>query len=165
MKNSTKIDGQEVELPQELVDLVKKSIESKKDIKERVKSFENAFDIVTKISSKTEKDYYMLMQQGNLPKYIINYYRLCIITQALNEGWKPDWNNFNEYKYFPYFSIEKYGGDCKGAGAGLGYCDTAGGAGYSATDVGSRLCFKTSDLAKYAGEQFKDFYEVFYLEQ
>ena len=163
MKNSTKIDGQEVELPQELVDLVKKSIESKKDIKERVKSFENAFDIVTKISSKTEKDYYMLMQQGNLPKYIINYYRLCIITQALNEGWKPDWNNFYEYKYFPYFSIEKYGGDCKGASAGLDYCYTLSGATLASTYIGSRLCFRTRELSEYAGKQFKDFYEIYYL--
>ena len=129
-------------------------------ITERVKSYEDAcreLEIFDQSPSWFSFNY--------LSSHEINTRKLEIIITALNEGWKPDWNNFHEYKYFPYFSIEKYGGDCKGAGAGLGYCDTAGGAGYSATDVGSRLCFKTSDLAKYAGEQFKDFYEVFYLEQ
>ena len=31
--------------------------------------------------------------------------KLETITEALNEGWRPDWNNTNEYKYFPWFRI------------------------------------------------------------
>ena len=163
MKNSIKIDGQEVELPQELVDLVKKSIESKKDIKERVKSFEDAFEILCNGKSTLIDEYLTQCTISTINNYIINLYKLFIIVEALNEGWKPDWNNFYEYKYFPYFSIEKYGGDCKGASAGLDYCYTLSGATLASTYIGSRLCFRTRELSEYAGKQFKDFYEIYYL--
>jgi len=33
----------------------------------------------------------------------IAYRKLRIIAEALNEGWKPDWSNSDEYKYYPWF--------------------------------------------------------------
>lgn len=33
--------------------------------------------------------------------------KLFIVADALNEGWAPDWNNDDEYKYWPYFDMEK----------------------------------------------------------
>ena len=32
--------------------------------------------------------------------------KLFIIADALNEGWKPDWNDDN-LKYYPWFDLEK----------------------------------------------------------
>lgn len=77
--------------------------------------------------------------------------KLKIITEALNEGWKADWEDENQIKYFPWFSQSASGlvfdvADC--------YCSSAcaGGA--------YRLCFKTAALAEYAGKTFIDIYEV-----
>lgn len=35
------------------------------------------------------------------------YKKLKVIVNALNEGWKPDWNNTSEYKYYPWFEYKK----------------------------------------------------------
>jgi hypothetical protein len=77
------------------------------------------------------------------------FYKLRIIAQALNEGWKPDWSNYDQYKWFPWF-------DEKEAGSGLSF-DGAD-LWHAATFVGSRLCFKSKELCRYAAEQFADLY-------
>ena len=61
--------------------------------------------------------------------------KLEIIIEALNEGWKPDLSNHQEYKWYCYFYTST---------AGLGYV---------------RLYLKSEKLADYIGEQFKDLYE------
>lgn len=93
-------------------------------------------------------------------KAIISHAKLVIITEALNEGWKPDWKNSSEWKYYPWFRMS--------SGSGLACDDYAcdysdSNVGYSHSSVGSRLCFKTSELAEYAGNQFKELYEDYFL--
>ena len=82
----------------------------------------------------------------------INYRKLKTITKVLNEGWIPDWANNNENKWQPYFRLSS---------GGFVFDDT--GYRYSYTDVGnaSRLCFKSDELATYAGQQFIDIYKGF----
>jgi hypothetical protein len=84
---------------------------------------------------------------------IIAHYKLVIIAQALNEGWKPNWSDYNEYKYYPWFNMR--------SGSGLSYFDYV----YwvTLTLVGSRLCFKSRELAEYAGKNFKKLYEQYFL--
>lgn len=81
--------------------------------------------------------------------------KLIVITDALNEDWKPDWQDNDQYKYYPWFDIEKDKNNPSGFRFGsVGY--------YFATSiVGSRLCFKNEELAQYAGEQFIDLYKDF----
>jgi hypothetical protein len=43
------------------------------------------------------------------------YTKLIIITRALNEGWKPNWKDSNEGKYYPWFDLS--------SGSGLSYDD------------------------------------------
>jgi hypothetical protein len=81
------------------------------------------------------------------------YKKLKIIVAALNEGWIPDWTNSKQYKYYPYFDLS--------SGSGLVYDDC--GYGYAGSSVGSRLCLRSEDLAKYAGTQFKDIYTDFFI--
>jgi hypothetical protein len=33
------------------------------------------------------------------------YRLLKLLAKALNQGWTPDWNNHNEYKYYPWFEM------------------------------------------------------------
>ncbi|GHM98819.1 hypothetical protein WSM22_03090 [Cytophagales bacterium WSM2-2] len=79
------------------------------------------------------------------------YRILKMLAVSLNEGWTPDWNNYNEGKYYPYFEM--------GGSSGFLFHDYDCWTSHSS--VGSRLCFKTSELAKYAGIQFTDVYKQF----
>ena len=83
----------------------------------------------------------------------IAHAKLVIITEALNDGWKPDWTNGNWDKYYPWFDMS--------SGSGLSYDDCANQ--HSHSHVGSRLCFKSRDLAIYAANQFNDIYKDFFI--
>jgi len=39
-----------------------------------------------------------------------NFAKIQLIEEVLNQGWAPDWNNHNEYKYYPYFEHKIQGG-------------------------------------------------------
>jgi hypothetical protein len=74
-----------------------------------------------------------IASSGDLDKDIKSiqaYTKLIIITRALNEGWEPDWDNEDEYKYYPWFYMQD-------SGFRLDY--VVGGCRHSY--VGSRLCF------------------------
>jgi hypothetical protein len=73
---------------------------------------------------------------------------LNLLAKSLNQGWKPDFDNSSQYKYQPYFLGGSSGFRCGGCGAW-----------YSASAVGSRLCFKESRLAIHAGEKFTKWYK------
>ena len=87
--------------------------------------------------------------------------KLEVITAALNEGWSPDWNNREQYKYYPYFYIEPRK---HGAHAGLSYARTHYAASHTCANVGSRLCFHEPDAARYAGRTFTELYEQLLLQ-
>ena len=73
-----------------------------------------------------------------------------------NEGWRPDWANSNEYKYWPWFVYNP-------ASAGFSCANTDNAASSTNAHVGSRLCYKTRELATYAGRQFEGLYNDFLL--
>ena len=99
----------------------------------------------------------------NMPKHhqaaIVANAKLVIIAEALNEGWKPNWNDSNEYKWHPYFEVRA--SKNKPSGSGLSFNDADSWNSY--TVVGSRLCFKSRELAEYAGTHFKKLYHQSYL--
>lgn len=80
------------------------------------------------------------------------YVQLKLIAKALNEGWEPNWDDNNEYKYYPWFYMD-------GGSSGFRFydCDYW----YSSSYVGSRLCYKSRELAEYAGKQFLSVYREF----
>lgn len=84
---------------------------------------------------------------------MLAYHKLIVITRALNNGWKPNWDDQNEWKYYPLFRY---------VNAGLSYAITSHAAADALAAVGSRLCFPTSALAKYAAEHFADLYRDYY---
>lgn len=87
--------------------------------------------------------------------------KLEVITAALNEGWSPDWNNREQYKYYPYFYIEPRK---NGAAAGLSYAGAGHAASITDAHLGSRLCFHEPDAARYAGRTFTELYEQLLLQ-
>jgi hypothetical protein len=76
----------------------------------------------------------------------IAYKKLKVIARALRGDWEPNWNDGNEKKWYPYFRWS--------SGSGFGFSHSSYTYDCSATYVGSRLCFPTSELAEYFGKQF-----------
>ena len=85
--------------------------------------------------------------------------KLIIIAEALNDGWQPDWSNDDEYKYWPYFEITAD----KDQPSGFGFSLTGFVRWYTYASVGSRLCYSSRELARYAGETFVDLYRAYFL--
>ncbi len=130
-----------------LVNLFGDKVFSQK-ITDRVKTFEDSCNVLG-------IEHVVKVDTIGLPKdeiSIIAYAKLIIIARALNEGWTPDWGNRNQYKYFPWFEMNQ-----AGSGFSRSYYDNW----YSDAGVGSRLCYKSEELASYAGKQFQDIYEDF----
>ena len=86
-------------------------------------------------------------------KSMLAYHKLTIIARAINGGWKPDWNDRTQYKYYPVFYYEN---------AGLSYASTSNAATYTYAYIGSRLCFQTEAMSDYAADTFADLYTDFY---
>lgn len=87
-----------------------------------------------------------------------SFAKVIRINRVLNEGWKPDWNNDDEYKYYPWFDMETYEKDA-GSGSGFSY------GGCLCVDtfsfVGARLVYKSRELAEFAGKTFLSEYRGF----
>lgn len=81
----------------------------------------------------------------------VAYRVLKLLAKSLNQGWLPDWTNPNEYKYYPYFEMRG------SSGFRFHVYDNWNSYSY----VGSRLCFKSRELAEHAGKQFQHIYEQF----
>lgn len=45
-------------------------------------------------------------------KSMLAYHKLTVITRALNNGWKPNWDDQNEWKYYPLFRYVNAGLSC-----------------------------------------------------
>lgn len=132
--------------------------EDYEEITDRVKTYEDACKVlgVEPINEQNAK------AQGFRSDEIARR-KLETIAAALNEGWKPDWNNTDQYKYYPYFYIQE---NAKGKGsAGLSFATTFNAATHSFAYIGSRLCFYASRLARYASNQFTDLYEQILIEK
>jgi hypothetical protein len=81
----------------------------------------------------------------------IAYKKLKVVIRAINQGWIPDWNNTDQYKWWPWFVLS----------SGFGFSRSDYGYGRTSTLVGSRLCFESEEKSNYAAKQFIDLYEEF----
>ncbi len=120
-----------------------------------IKSFEDACKALN--ISSVLPDVSMLPQEEQ--KAITAHYQLVIIAKALNGDWKPNWNNYDEYKYYPWFDMETYNDGRENDG--FSFCDC--GFSCAASHVGSRLCFSSSKIAKYAGQTFLPLYKDYFV--
>ena len=143
-----------------------------KDITKRIKTFEDACEALGNEHPYVKE--YLSTVNINITQDLISYLKLRIITEALNEGWKPTFDK-GEYRYYPWFfsyTKEEYDeldedekkkcrippklnnhDDVNGY---LEYVYAGFAGSYSYSNGGVRLTFKTKELAKYCGEQFID---------
>lgn len=131
---------------QVLSDLFGKQVALYDNITDRVKSFEDACQVLGISTNVPEVKGLPRKHQ----KAIIANYKLIIIAEALNEGWKPNWQDSDEYKYYPWFDMSNP--------AGVGFSYTHRTASSTGAGVGSRLCLKNRELAIYFGQTFTDLF-------
>ena len=145
-----------------------------KNIMERVKTFKDACAILGENHTLVKEYWGVVYNNIVITKNLIAYLKLRIICAALNEEWKPTYDDA-EYRYYMLFSIyreEEYElldedkkKECrtisKSNGTRIAYCCAV--CMSSATKsfcLGPGLCprpsFKTGALAKYCGRQFID---------
>lgn len=129
-----------------LSDLFGKQVALYDNIIDRVKSFEDACQVLGISTDVPEVKGLPRKHQ----KAIVANYKLIIIAEALNEGWKPNWQDSDEYKYYPWFDMSNP--------AGVGYSNTQHTASSAYAYLGSRLCFKNRELAIYFGQTFTDLF-------
>ena len=109
-------------------------------------------------------------------KDIIAYLKLRVIVAALNDGWKPQFVP-GERRWYPWYELiskdeydamsddEKQERRCVGrssnsahAYGGLVFSYAVYASSGSGASYGSRLAFKTEELAEYAGKQFAELF-------
>ena len=110
----------------------------------QIKTYEDALSILGK------KDF----SRENLYPREIARRKLEIIIEALNEGWKPDWKNNLQLKWYPIFN-------CSNIDVSYGYSDYS----FSYFDVymSSHLYCGGEEIADYVGQQFLDLYKEMFL--
>lgn len=144
------------------------------DIKERIKTFEDAVNAIGEDHPLVAqyKTINSAFKEADNNLHLFAYTRLAIIAEALNEGWRPEYTE-DEYRYYPWFGLytqEEYDDmddedkeRCRFVGRSSGFASAYGGlvyayAGYgsafSDSNIGSRLAFKSRELAIYCGKQF-----------
>lgn len=144
------------------------------DIKERIKTFEDAVNAIGEDHPLVAqyKTINSAFKEADNNLHLFAYTRLAIIAEALNEGWRPEYTE-DEYRYYPWFGLytqEEYddmddedkercrfvGRSCSSANAygGLVYANAHHGSAGSYAGIGSRLAFKSRELAIYCGKQF-----------
>lgn len=142
------------------------------DVRERIKTFADAAKAVgIEDPEEWESGY------SDVEPDILAYFKLRIITKALNEGWKPQFVP-GEYRWAPYFvlytkeEIEKLNEKQRArvvyrsyisadAYGGVSYAYAGSDSAFVVAYIGSRLAFKSEELAEYAGKQFLDIYADF----
>lgn len=175
-------DGKRAEWVNGVLTLVDDVEEARKDdrpVTERIKTFDDALDeLETKANAGDCKAALLVGDWDSLTSDspdIIAYYKLRIIAAVLNEGWEPQFTT-DEYRWFPWFrlytkeEIDKMNDSSRVvlrscyyayAGGGVAYVNAGSDSSGTCTNCGSRLAFKSEELADYAGKQFIEIWAGF----
>lgn len=162
-------DGKRAEWINGVLTLVDEQKVDNRPVTERIKTFTDACNALGDEHPLVKE--YLRVADGNIIlDDLYAYLKLRIIVAALNEGWEPKFEK-GEYRYFPWFYLytkEQYyelddeekwrcvlrsGGSAYSA-YGFVVCNASYDASYSYASFGSRLTFRSRELAAYAGRQF-----------
>lgn len=148
-------------------------------VTERVKTFEDAVKELGENHPFVNIYDTMVNEYPDAGKDVIAYLKLRIIVAALNEGWEPEFVA-DEERWYPWFWLytneemskmdEKKKANCRVVGranynadayGGLAYAHASSASSFSSANFGSRLAFRTEELAEYAGKQFiEEYYQM-----
>ena len=118
-------------------------------VTDRIKTYEDACRELNKAPINEAE-----MKKNGFTDDEIVYRKLKTISKAINDGWKPDMMDTNQKKWFPVFRIEP------SSPSGLVFDGSSYDCLYEIAAGASRLCFKSDELATYAGSQFTELYRT-----
>ena len=167
-------DGKRAEWINGVLTLVDEQKVDNRPVTERIKTFADACNALgDEHPLVTQYRLTAAAYKGDpMTEDFIAFLKLRIIVAALNEGWEPKFTE-DEYRYFPCFyfytkeEYDKLDDEEKGrcvlrsgvstfSGYGFVYCSAYYDASVSSASCGSRLAFRTRELAAYAGRQFTE---------
>lgn len=117
------------------------------DVTERVKTYLDACHELGREPLDEKK----LLELG-LTEHDIAYQKLTLIIEALNEGWKADVCDANVRRWYPWF-------EPNGSPSSFAFDDSYYVVASAHAGSGSRLCYKTRELAEYSAKQFIDIWK------
>lgn len=88
-------------------------------------------------------------------EFVINSYKLAVSTDAVNDGWEPDYTKHDQPKYEPVFEVQASEENPSGSGLSLFVFDCW----YTHAFAGSRLCVETSEGVRHMVKHFKAEFE------
>ena len=167
-------DGKKAEWKNGVLTLVDEK--DNRPVTERIKTFSDAAYALGGIDHPFVREL-NAAEEMELSADILAYLKLRVITAALNEGWEPQFTT-SEYRWFPWFvlytqkEIDELDAEDKArvvlrsgsgasAGGGVAFAGAGNDSSYAYAYFGSRLAFKTRELAEYAGKQFTDIWADF----
>lgn len=162
-------DGKRAEWINGVLTLVDEQKVDNRPVTERIKTFTDACNALG-YEHPLVKEYLRVADGNIILDDLYAYLKLRIIVAALNEGWEPKFTE-DEYRYFPWFYFytkEEYdklddeekgrsvlrSGNSAYSHGGFVSCNANYDASLSNSYFGSRLAFRTRELAAYAGRQF-----------
>jgi hypothetical protein len=166
-----------------LVDAEEEQKKDERPITERVKTFEDA-------CKELGEDHKLVQQYRAIEGTplmdsidVVAYFKLRIITAALNEGWVPQFTE-DEERWYPYLvlwfkgELEDKSDEWKdernlqvpvvvgsaydGSDVGVSALFSANVVSHSRTTDGSALVFRKSEIARFAGQQFTELWANYY---
>ncbi len=162
-------DGKRAEWINGVLTLVDEQKVDNRPVTERIKTFTDACNALGDEHPLVKE--YLKVADGNIIlDDLYAYLKLRIIVAALNEGWEPKFEK-GERRYYPWFYLytkEQYdelddeekgrcvlrSGYSTGSYVGFVYYYANNDATHSHSKGGSRLAFRTRELASYAGMHF-----------
>ncbi|NDV46133.1 hypothetical protein D0T49_03640 [Paludibacter sp. 221] len=118
-------------------------------VTDRIKTYEDA---CVELGEKPINEDELL--QAGFTKDEITYRKLKTITKALNEGREFDIYDSDVRRWYPWF-------ECNDSPSGFAFYDSNCGRSTADAGSGSRLCYKSEELANYSGKQFLDLWREF----
>lgn len=144
-------------------------------VMDRIKTFDDA----CRALGIDAKQWMTENETSKMDANLLAYMKLRIITEALNDGWKPKYDG-EEWHYGVWYDLmtqEQYnrksnrekeergvlfGGNAHdGAYAGFVFAPTNVSPSNTNAHFGSRLCYKNREIALYSGKQFVDIWADF----
>lgn len=95
---------------------------------------------------------YSEIVNDSLPADEQAYQMIKAIVAHANNGWKPNWEDINEMKYWPRFKMS----------SGFGFADTFYASPHTHTTVGARLCYKSWNVCIDTVQKYLPIYEKHY---
>ena len=151
-------EGKYVELPNDLIEKGYNEANSKQ--KELIKKYFKinifnlnsikSFDDILKISGKTLEDILIYKSPKTAKEVRLNALsKIELIKEVVNQGWVEDWNNNNEYKYYPWFDFDS---------GWFGFSDSIS---YCSLFRSGLAFYKTKEISSFVGKTFLKEYKEF----